>query len=73
MLIFSAISSYLPDWLFKILFLIWGVFILFPISIAAGPIGRWFGRSLNEAAVAQAKAEREALAQRPLPGNDREG
>lgn len=71
--VFSFIAPYLPGWLSNVLFLIWGVFVFLPVTFAVGPIGRRLGRSLNEAAAAQAKAEREALGQRPLPGIDREG
>lgn len=53
------LRQYMSDWLFLLIFFGYGIFILFPIIFAIGPIGRWFGRSLNEAAIANAKTERD--------------
>ena len=69
MLVFALIAPYLPGWLFKAMFLSWGIFVFFPVVFAAGPIGRRIGRQLNEAAIQKANAERAALGPRqPLDG-----
>jgi hypothetical protein len=58
---FSLAGQYMPRWLFVLLFFGYGIFVLMPVAFGIGPIGRRIGRQLNEAAIAQAKAEREAL------------
>lgn len=53
------LGQYLPQWLFLMVFFGYVIFVLFPVCFAIGPIGRRYGRALNEAAIAHAKAERE--------------
>ena len=55
------LSAHLPRWLFLLVFFGYGIFILAPVIFGIGPVGRLIGRGLNESAVAQARAEREAL------------
>ena len=56
----GSLMQYLPSWLFVIIFFSYAIFVFIPVCFAIGPIGRRMGRALNEAAVAQAKAERDA-------------
>ncbi len=53
------LSDYLPTWLTAVIALTWIFGILIPISFAVGPLGRWIGKELNDAAVEHASAERE--------------
>jgi hypothetical protein len=48
-----------PQWLFEVVFFGYTIFVLFPVIFAIGPLGRRIWRSLNEAAIAKAKAERD--------------
>lgn len=54
-------EEYLPRWLFILLFFAYGLLVLMPVVFGVGPLGRRIGRRLNEDAIAQARAEREAL------------
>ena len=55
------LSDHMPDWLFYLLFL--GIFIvvLMPFHLGLGPLGRRFGREVNDAAVQEAKEYRRSL------------
>lgn len=54
----AVAMQYLPQWLFVIVFFLWGIFIFFPVVFAVGPLGRRMGRKLNETAIAETRKER---------------
>jgi hypothetical protein len=55
------LSDYMPGWLFYLLF--FGVFflVLMPVHFGIGPLGRRFGREVNDAAVLEDKEYRLGL------------
>jgi len=55
------LSEHMPDWLFYLLFL--GIFlvIVMPFHFGLGPLGRRFGRAVNDAAVLEDKEYRRSL------------
>ncbi len=55
------LSDYMPGWLFYLLFV--GVFFLvvMPVHFGIGPLGRRFGRKINDAAVLEHKEYRLGL------------
>ena len=58
-------SDWLPSWLTTCLFWLLVVLVFFPVVFAVGPLGRRIGRPLNEMAMADAQARREALGAKP--------
>ncbi len=65
LVLLALAAEYLPRLLFVLLFFAYALFVFFPVAFGVGPLGRRIGRGLNESAVAQAKAEREALGPQP--------
>jgi hypothetical protein len=55
------LSDHMPGWLFYLLFL--GVFlaVVMPFHFGLGPLGRRFGREMNDAAVLEDKEYRRSL------------
>lgn len=60
-------AEYLPQWLCILLFFAYGILVFMPVVFGIGPLGRRIGRGLNENAIAQAKAERDALGVESAP------
>ena len=56
-----SLSDHMPGWLFHLLFL--GIFlvVIMPFHLGLGPLGRRFGRELNDAAVLEDKEYRRSL------------
>jgi hypothetical protein len=57
----TLLMDRVPYWASVLIFLAYALLVLMPVTFAVGPIGRRLGRALNEKAVAEARAEREAL------------
>lgn len=61
MIPFWLIAPHIPRWLFVALFSAFGLFVFLPAVFGVGPIGRLVGKQLNDAAIEDARAEREDL------------
>ena len=62
----AALRDVLPEWVVALLFLAVSFFVIVPIHFAVGPLGRRFGRELNEAAVLEDRAYRRSLGPTPM-------
>ncbi|KHD08429.1 hypothetical protein PN36_30440 [Candidatus Thiomargarita nelsonii] len=60
----SFVSWFVPFWLIAIIFFIFMFFVLVPIFLGIGTLGRKFGNNINEAAIEEDRKNREKYAKK---------
>ncbi len=53
LVVLAACELFLPPWITVLAFLGGAIFVMAPLALGIGPLGRRFAKELNEAAVAE--------------------